>query len=440
MNNFLKKYSLVDVSAYVIVLILAVIPFHAFLSVYASSLIGHYTLIRLWKEYLLALLLLSCIFIFFKDKKLRTKILSNKIFYLIIIYLAIQVIWGAVSYHHKLVGKKALFYGLLLNCRYLIFFLITWAISLKTNLIKDRSIKIIIWPALLVVIFGLAQIFILPNNFLSHFGYNPTTISAYETINHNSKYIRIESTLRGANPLGAYLLIPISIGVVLLIRNRITVKKLLFLLGSFMVLLVTFSRSAWLGAVVSVIVAIFYSLKSKSLKKSMIYILIGLIILASLSIFSLRNNQKVQNIIWHTQTHSTIKTTSDQGHASALKSGFNDVIGSPLGRGPGTAGPASVYNNHPGRIAENYYIQIGQETGWLGIGLFIAINIIIGYELWLRRDNNLALAMFASFIGLFIVNMLSHAWSDDTLAYLWWGMAGVCLAIKFSRNKDVVSD
>jgi hypothetical protein len=24
--------------------------------------------------------------------------------------------------------------------------------------------------------------------------------------------------------------------------------------------------------------------------------------------------------------------------------------------------------------------------------------------------------------------MLSHSWADDTLAYLWWGLAGVAMA------------
>jgi hypothetical protein len=100
----------------------------------------------------------------------------------------------------------------------------------------------------------------------------------------------------------------------------------------------------------------------------------------------------------------------------------------PLGDGPGTAGPASVYNHgHPARIAENYFIQVGQETGWLGLTLFTLINVGVGYLLWLRRDDPLALSLFASLIGLTLINMLSHAWADDTLAYIWWGLAGIAM-------------
>ena len=60
--------------------------------------------------------------------------------------------------------------------------------------------------------------------------------------------------------------------------------------------------------------------------------------------------------------------------------------------------------------------------------MFVLINAGVGYLLWLRRADPLALTLFASLIGLTLVNMLSHAWADDTLAYVWWGLAGVAMA------------
>jgi hypothetical protein len=72
------------------------------------------------------------------------------------------------------------------------------------------------------------------------------------------------------------------------------------------------------------------------------------------------------------------------------------------------------------------------------MALFIAINVYIGRELWRRRTDALALGLFVSLIGLTFVNMLSHAWSDDTLTYLWWGLAGIALTTttKSSRQKS----
>ena len=59
---------------------------------------------------------------------------------------------------------------------------------------------------------------------------------------------------------------------------------------------------------------------------------------------------------------------------------------------------------------------------------FILINLGVGYLLWLRRSDPMALCLFASLIGLSFINMLSHGWADDTIAYLWWGLAGIAMA------------
>jgi O-antigen ligase len=141
--------------------------------------------------------------------------------------------------------------------------------------------------------------------------------------------------------------------------------------------------------------------------------------------------------VLHTQTHSASKISSNDAHASALTSGLRDVVRQPFGDGPGTAGPASEHNTgHPARIAENYYVQVAQETGWLGLGLLLAITVLIVMELYQRLGTSpLALTLFVSFVGLAFVNLLSHAWADDTLAFLWWGLAGVALGSARQKRK-----
>jgi hypothetical protein len=60
--------------------------------------------------------------------------------------------------------------------------------------------------------------------------------------------------------------------------------------------------------------------------------------------------------------------------------------------------------------------------------LFVLINVGVGVLLYARRDDPLALSLLASLIGITLINMFSHAWADDTLSYVWWGLAGVALA------------
>ncbi|HEY1645591.1 MAG TPA: O-antigen ligase family protein [Candidatus Saccharimonadales bacterium] len=423
------KQLAVYVPAVLIVVILALIPFHAFLTVWASSLVGHYTLLRLWKEFLVAICILGTLYIFFTDRKIRELFYYSRLIQLIILFLLVELIWGVVARQSGSVNTKALLYGWLSDCRYLVFFLVTLIIAKKTTTLKNKSLKLVIWPAAVVILFGLLQVFVLPRDFLAHFGYNKiTTIPPYQTVNNNINYVRIISTLRGANPLGAYLLIPLSLATILIVRGRKVWQMAGLLIAGLIVMFFSYSRSAWIGLVVVFALSVYWAVKSKALKRNLLYIAVALVIvLGGIAIVG-RNNTHVQNILFHTQTHTTAKTSSDQGHSSHLRIGIKQVLTEPLGKGPGTAGPASVYNKHSARIPENYYVQIGQEVGWLGLAVFLAINVLIAISLWVRRADTLSLALLASFIGLIVVNMLLEGWTDDTLSYLWWGLAGIAIA------------
>ncbi len=215
-----------------------------------------------------------------------------------------------------------------------------------------------------------------------------------------------------------------------MVRGRKIWQLALFLAGGIIVMIFSYSRSAWIGLIISLALTIYLGLKSASLKKTLLLIGVGLAIVLGGIFIAERNNTHVQNIVFHYHTHSAAPTSSDQNHGSALKAGIKQVATEPLGRGPGTAGPASLYNDNHGRIAENYYIQIGQETGWLGLIVFLAINGLVLLSLWARRNNTIGLALLASFIGLIVCNLLLEAWTDDTLAYIWWGLAGIAIAVQ----------
>jgi hypothetical protein len=429
------KYAILSWVSGFIMAILLLLPFHAFLTVWGASLFGHYTALRLWKETLLVVCVLGVIYLTFVDNKIRGHTLSRRLVWLIFAYMLLNLAWGLLALNQHDVSAKALGYGLVINLRFLVFFIVTWAIALRTSRLRIHWQWMVLWPAIVVIVFGLLQILLLPRDFLAHFGYGPATIPAYETINNNTQYVRIASTLRGANPLGAYLLIPISLLTLLLVRGK---RRRLYsglLAGALIVELFTFSRSAWVGALLSVATVLLVSVRSERMRRGYLLAAAGLLIIAGGAAAALRHNTSFQNYVFHTQSHSAVKTTSNQGHLSALKTGLRDLRHHPLGDGPGTAGPASIYNNHPPRIAEDYYVQIGQETGWLGLILFGLITAGVGYLLWLRRDQPLALSLFASLIGLCFIGLLSHVWADDTLAYVWWGLAGVAMAPGLNKEE-----
>jgi hypothetical protein len=422
------KYTVLTWVSTLVTIIFVLIPFQGFLTVWAAHIFGHYTAIRLWDEVVLLVCVIGTLYLLLTDHKIRFNTLSRRLVWLIFAYIFLNLAWGLIAYKGHEVTGKALGYGLIVNLRYLVFFLVTWSVALRISKLHVHWQKIVIWPAILVLLFGLAEIFVLPRGFLSHFGYGSNTIPAIETINNNPNYLRFGSTLRGANPLGAYLIIPISVMTVLITRNKRNWPRVLFLIAAAILLFYTFSRSAWLGAILSMV--IIYCTGRLNTKYNRIAIVSGAVLVIAFVVLGIvfHNNTRFQNFVLHTQSHSVSKNSSDGDHITAFERGFKQVVHQPLGRGPGTAGPASVHNDHRTRIAEDYFIQIGQELGWLGLIIYILITAGVGYLLWLRRDDPLALSLFASLVGITLVNFLLYAWSDDTVAYIWWGLAGIAMA------------
>jgi hypothetical protein len=428
---------------YLVTIALVLVPFEAFLAVWASSLFGHYTGFRLLDDVvLLALLSISCYWIA-KDEDLRIWFTDSLLVRLITAYIVLTFLLGIVSYTKGEVTRKALAYGVLINLRFFVWFLVVLLSAQRSSWLRRNWLKLVIWPATIVVTFAVLQYTILPTAFLSHFGYNAaTTIAPIETINHNKNYIRVQSTLRGANPLGAYLVIVVSTLGVLFVRGKRKFICTVLGLVTLGALYASGSRSAWIG--VSLSLGLLAWLQLKDTRQRTLFGAIGLIItlLAVGGYVLLRSNVTLQNEVLHTQTHSTVKTTSNGAHVSALRNGIKDVIRQPFGDGPGTAGPASEYNgSHPVRIAEDYYVQVAQETGWLGLALFVAILTLVAVELYGQVGNSrLALVAFVSCIGIAFVNLLSHAWADDTLAFVWWGLAGIALGrpyVALKRKNEV---
>ncbi|MGH7234370.1 MAG: O-antigen ligase family protein, partial [Candidatus Saccharimonadales bacterium] len=212
------------------------------------------------------------------------------------------------------------------------------------------------------------------------------------------------------------------------------------------VLFGSYSRAAWIGAVLSVVVIGAVLVNKTWLLKHQKLLIAASVFIAVVVIggfVALSSNHRFENIFYHTQSNSSVSTSSNQAHLSALKNGLKQVARQPFGQGPGSSGPASVYNHfRPSRIPENYFLAVGEESGWLGMALFIAINAGVGWMLWLRRRSPFALTLFASLIGITFVNLLSLGWSDDTLCYIWWGLAGLCIALppeSISKDKAAVS-
>lgn len=322
--------------------------------------------------------------------------------------------------------------GLLIDLRYTVFAACVYHFLLLYPKYKTSFIRVGVVGAVIVIGFAFLQL-LLPHDVLKYLGYGDSTIAPYLTVDKNPDYVRLNSTLRGPNPLGAYATIVLAIAISFLIsaRSNLKTKKVqvgfaALILASCSALWMSYSRSALIAGVVALglIAAVRYGRKLS--RKVWGIIFAGTLLLAVLGLASSQTNF-VKNVVLHNNPTTGATVDSNGGHLSSLHDGLKQVLAQPMGDGIGSTGSASLFGGSP-LIIENQYLMIAHEVGWLGLALFVIIYVVFLVRIWHERDDWLALGVWASGIGLGIIGLLLPVWADDTVAIVWWGLAAVVLA------------
>ncbi len=424
----MKATILEKIYAWILIVILGGIVLHAPLSVGFGTLFPHYDLIiKSWKEILMLIATTLAVVIVTK-RHLWKELSQDLIFKLVVAYTALHLLLVAVLFQ----GATQTAAGLAIDLRYVLFFSLVY-ILVKT-LPQYRRLLIItaILGAIVVVGFAVLQLF-LPADILKYIGYGKDTIQPYLTVDKNHEFIRVNSTLRGPNPLGAYVGIVLG-GLVAAwtsgqIRLKTSKNKTLFslaIIASFVALWITYSRSALGAAAIIIAIVLGVSALKYITRRTWTYIAVIVVILAG-TLFFMRQSTFVSNVLLHENPNGGSSVSSNDGHVESVVSAVDHISHQPFGGGIGSTGSASLYGGKP-FIIENQYLFIAHEAGWLGLALFISLFAAIMTKLWRLKKDWLALAAFASGIGLAIIGLLQPVWVDDTVSIIWWGLAGIALA------------
>lgn len=409
----------------ILLIIFAGIVIHAPLTVALSTLWPNFDLlIKSWKEILMLIAGLLAIYLMYRTGQWK-KILRDPIIIAISGYALLHLL--LLFFMNQ--GLSASVAGLAIDLRFVLYFALVYIAITMYPGYQKIFIKIGIGGALVVLSFALLQVFVLPHDILKYIGYNTHTISPYLTIDKNQAFVRINSTLRGPNPLGAYAGIILTLLTAWSLKKKVDKKRwpqtffVILSVGAIVSLWVSYSRSAEIGTAVTIAIVLAVTLWHK-LTPKMWGIIGALFVLAAGGLFMIRNTSFISNVVLHENPNGGSSVNSNEGHVSSLSDGLNQLIRQPLGAGIGSTGSASILGNKA-EIIENQYLFTAHEVGWLGLALFAFIFVSILLKLWKLRNNWLALGVFASGIGLAIVGLFLPVWTDDTVSIIWWGLAAI---------------
>lgn len=415
-----------------IIVLLAVVlvglAFHTPVTVWIESQWPAYELLaKAWKELVLGVVaVLLAMYVWRRGvlgELLRDRLVQG------VIAIALLHIVLVIAFDNAYVSELS---GVLIDLRYYLFFIELYVVARYISWSRRK----LLWASgvgvAIVIGFGLLQATVLPHDVLAPLGYSDATIKPYLTVDLNDAYVRINSTLRGPNPVGAFAVMTLALLAAWTLRHRwrlgtwwARVAVGAAFLAMLVVLWASHSRSAWLAVVAAISAGLMVILPRRAALTSVAAIVVvGGIVLAGL--FAFRDNPTISNLFFHSNPTGGSAHKSDDGHLESLEYGVVATLESPGGSGIGSTGSASLHSDSP-TIVENQYFFFAHESGWLGLVLQLVLFVMVLVGLWRARQDWLSLGLLASGVGLALIGILQPVWADDVVSLYWWGLAGLAL-------------
>ena len=242
---------------------------------------------------------------------------------------------------------------------------------------------------------------------------------------------RITATFDNPNVYAAYLLLVIPFALAFFVRKEEGAPK--FRYGLCLLLLVvcmveTWSRGAWLGILISIV--LFFLIYTR---RSLPFVLAGGVLLP-LSSFVLSDNviERFVSIGSASDSSSLYRIAAWRGVGRMLKEnwfagiGFGEAAFSAVYPTFSYAGIESICHTH------NLYLQIISETGIVGIILFALVVILFiqnCFESIYRRRNAAASALviagMTAVIAILIMGLTDYVWYNARVFLMFWLVMGI---------------
>jgi hypothetical protein len=294
--------------------------------------------------------------------------------------------------------------------------------------------------AAVAAVFAWPQVYLLGFRYLNMFYTNAGQRLHWSYLATGINQPRGVGTLTSPNEFGAVL----AIGLVLLavpnlVRGPLWLRTWLFVacgLG----LLLSFSRSGMLAALVGIVVLFFLSRDHwdrirrlpgtfRSASAGRILSIAAPLVVGAILVGAVYSTSGAPKLVQETVSGSE---PSAQGRPASVRQGVSVVVSNPLGLGLGTAGPkATRFGESAGAnriLTETWYLVYAIQLGVLGLFLLIATAIVLLIDLWRSRGSPMSRAVIAIGVGLGAGALFIPVIEEPTVFTPLWAFAGLAVA------------
>lgn len=391
--------------------------------------IPDYQFINLGSSIAIITIILSLIYIY-KNRSIisKSKVTLTKILVILLsIYLILSLTGGLIA-----IGLQETIRVL----SFIILYFVGWVYVYKQNRFLDL-IKLIIYSSIIPLTFAYIEYFS---------GSGLYTNPGFEN--------RIAATFGHPNVLAYYSVIILALIWTYLEskkNNIIEMEKIIFrLIGIFyiIVLVITFTRGAWLGLILFVILISLAQYPIRTLKTSSIIIISAIIIvfsynfLASPDILDLPSLNKIPIINRVTGLFNSDPSDSVIWRLNMWNDAYNKALESPI-IGFGTGSSETIIEQTRGTFrgsleVHNDYIKIFLEQGVIGLIIYIVLILNILFNLYYRylRDKDVYILTIAALMTIiYIVSIWDNLLRGTVLMWILFLLLGGVLHYNQLHNK-----
>jgi len=405
---------------WLLLIIVAYIPFYRFAQAWLENhtqfSAGTVFWLSHWYEPAIIILIFYyfVIFLFQKKRKIGAEF----------ILALILIIGGVISIFY---GSQGISRGLE-GFRFLLLPLVIFVIAYTAGFSKKNLrtfINVYIISALIIAIWAIIEQ-ILPSNYWSLWAVlssNATTWFGGHTVDGLRQSV---SLIGGPNQLAAYLLPAFFISLISL-NNSFKKWRWIIIIIIGAAIVFTFSRSAWIGLVVGLI--LFFILHKEKLVRWIGLASFVLVAVATLLTYQF-GSAKIQSIFTH--------GASQTGHAIALEQSIREIKARVsnlpvlfLGSGLGTAGPASIKYSD-GIVSESWYLEVILELGFVGLFVWLMYFFFI-----LKKTVNTDRGLFLGFVSIAVASLFLHTLSDNPAGtFILFALIGIQTSLPIDQNTN----